>query len=63
MVQQILLGRPDHFGRTSPAASSQTRSRTALGWQAPVSVVCTQCGMIGADVRPDWGPHVNKRHI
>jgi hypothetical protein len=23
--------------------------------------VCTRCGMIGADVRPDWGPHVNKR--
>jgi len=21
------------------------------------------CGMIGADVRPDWSPHVNKRHI
>jgi hypothetical protein len=26
-------------------------------------MVCTQCGMIGADVRPDWGPHVNKRHV
>ena len=25
--------------------------------------VCTRCGMIGADVRPDWGPHVNKRHV
>src|SRR5438105_2987236 len=25
-------------------------------------MVCTRCGMIGADVRPDWGPHVNKRH-
>jgi hypothetical protein len=23
-------------------------------------MVCTRCGMIGADVRPDWGPHVNK---
>jgi hypothetical protein len=23
-------------------------------------VVCTRCGMIDADVRPDWGPHVNK---
>ena len=22
---------------------------------------CTRRGMIGADVRPDWGPHVNKR--
>ena len=20
--------------------------------------VCTRCGMIGADVRPDWSPHV-----
>jgi hypothetical protein len=26
-------------------------------------MVCTRCGMIGADVRPDWGPHVNKRHV
>jgi hypothetical protein len=25
-------------------------------------MVCTRCGMIGADVRPDWSPHVNKRH-
>jgi len=23
-------------------------------------MVCTVCGMIGADVRPDWSPHVNK---
>jgi hypothetical protein len=21
------------------------------------------CGMIGANVRPDWGPHVNKRRV
>jgi hypothetical protein len=26
-------------------------------------MVCTRCGMIGADVRPDWGPHVNRRHV
>jgi hypothetical protein len=26
-------------------------------------MVCTKCGMIGADVRPDWGPHVNKRRV
>jgi hypothetical protein len=26
-------------------------------------MVCTRCGMIGADVRPDWGPHVNKRRV
>jgi hypothetical protein len=25
-------------------------------------MVCSQCGYIGADVRPDWSPHVNKRH-
>jgi hypothetical protein len=24
---------------------------------------CRECGMIGADVRPDLGPHVNKQHI
>jgi hypothetical protein len=26
-------------------------------------MVCTRCGMIGADVRPHWGPHVNKPHV
>jgi hypothetical protein len=26
-------------------------------------IVYTRCGMIGADVRPDWGPHVNKRRV
>jgi hypothetical protein len=26
-------------------------------------MVCTHCGHMGADVRPDWGPHVNKRHV
>jgi hypothetical protein len=24
-------------------------------------MVCTKCGMIGADVRPDWRPHVNEK--
>jgi hypothetical protein len=23
-------------------------------------MVCTRCGMIGADVRPDWGPHAGR---
>ena len=26
-------------------------------------MVCTKCGHVGADVRPDWRPHVNKRHV
>jgi hypothetical protein len=26
-------------------------------------MVCTRCGLIGADVRPDWSPHVNKPRI
>jgi hypothetical protein len=26
-------------------------------------MVCTRCGMIGADVRPDWGPHVNRKRV
>ena len=25
--------------------------------------VCTRWGMIGADVRPDWSPHVNKPRV
>src|SRR5262249_39598052 len=24
-------------------------------------MVCTACGLVGADVRPDWSPHTNKR--
>jgi hypothetical protein len=24
-------------------------------------MVCTACGQIGADVRPDWSPHTNAR--
>ena len=24
-------------------------------------MACTQCGYIGADVRPDWSPHVKRR--
>jgi hypothetical protein len=27
------------------------------------AMVCTRCGMICADVRPDWSPHLNKRHV
>jgi hypothetical protein len=23
-------------------------------------MVCTRCGLVGADVRPDWLPHTNK---
>ena len=26
-------------------------------------MVCTKCGMVGADVRPDWSPHTNKRYV
>jgi hypothetical protein len=26
-------------------------------------MVCTRCGHHGADVRPDWSPHVNKPHV
>ena len=29
----------------------------AAGWSA------RSCGLIGADVRPDWSPHVNKRRV
>ena len=24
-------------------------------------MVCTACGLIGADVRPDWSPHTDRR--
>jgi hypothetical protein len=26
-------------------------------------MVCTQCRYVGADVRPNWSPLVNKRHV
>jgi hypothetical protein len=26
-------------------------------------MICTRCGYIGADVRPDWSPMTNKRHV
>jgi hypothetical protein len=26
-------------------------------------MVRNKCGHIGADVRPDWSPHVNQRHV
>jgi hypothetical protein len=26
-------------------------------------MVCTKCGLIGADVRPDWSPHTSRRHF
>ena len=26
-------------------------------------MVCSRCGYRGADVPPDWSPHVNKRHV
>jgi hypothetical protein len=29
-----------------------------LGWH----VVCTRCGHVGADARPDWSRHVNNQH-
>jgi hypothetical protein len=38
--------------------ADQTPVRSLCG-----RMVCTRCGMIGADVRPDWRPHVNKRQV
>ena len=26
-------------------------------------MACATCGYVGADVRPDWSPLVNKRHL
>jgi hypothetical protein len=26
-------------------------------------MLCTRCGHVGADVRPDWRPHVNKLRV
>jgi hypothetical protein len=26
-------------------------------------MLCTKCGHRGANVRPDWSPHVNKRQV
>jgi hypothetical protein len=29
-------------------------------WLEPL-MVCTQCGLVGADVRPDWSPMVSRK--
>jgi hypothetical protein len=57
-------------GVDSNGAPTRLRSPVHLFCQASRAdvrlcsrMVCTRCGMIGADVRPDWGPHVNKRHV
>jgi hypothetical protein len=47
---------------------SKTMNADWLADETPVRslcgrMVCTECGMIGADVRPDWSPHVNKRRV
>jgi hypothetical protein len=26
-------------------------------------MVCTKCGLVGAEVRPEWSPHTNRRHV
>jgi hypothetical protein len=51
-------------------AKRATRERQNLIKQrkkAPVNIgskmVCTECRHVGAEVRPDWSPHVNKPHI
>jgi hypothetical protein len=35
-----------------------------MSWKrlSVIPIALTRCGHVGADVRPDWGPHVNKRH-
>jgi hypothetical protein len=38
--------------------SDETPVRSLCG-----RMVCTECGMIGADLRPDWSPHVNKQRV
>ena len=45
---------------------SAVMSGDALPDEMPVRalcprMVCTACGLIGADVRPDWSAHTNKR--
>jgi hypothetical protein len=31
--------------------------------QLAARMVCTKCGHVGADIPPDWSPHVNKRQV
>jgi hypothetical protein len=40
----------------------------ALADETPVRslcarMLCTRCGLIGADVRPDWSPHTNSKRV
>ena len=52
-------------GNTRPEANP-TNDRGMLPDETPLRalcprMVCTACGLIGADVRPDWSAHTNKR--
>jgi hypothetical protein len=51
-LESVSLGHiPDHMPDDTPIRPLGSR------------MVCTRCGHVGADVRPDWGSHVNKRHV
>ena len=62
------LPRSARLLRLGPVPSQRDHERHGFPDDLPVRslcgrMVCTVCGMIGADVRPDWSPHVNKRHV
>jgi hypothetical protein len=37
------------------------KTQLILKRASAMRMVCTACGLIGADVRPDWSPHTNRR--
>jgi hypothetical protein len=45
----------------SPLRQRMIEDMTVRNFGEKTHNVCTQCGIIGADVRPDWSPHVNSR--
>jgi hypothetical protein len=45
-----------HGGKLSGDRFSDETPIRPLG----ARMVCTKCGHVGADVRPDWSPHTNR---
>src|SRR6266571_2241089 len=66
-------GGPERFGKDALVdrrrlykiahqASPQSKEPTTDVYDGLCSrMVCTRCGLIGADVRPNWSPHTNHR--
>ena len=51
-----------HCSHSATMNADRMPNETVIRALGP-KMVCTKCGHVGADVRPDWSSHVNKRHV